>query len=324
MRLSQYPPGTMPQVIDYEHGISAIDSGYQRPMLDAIHLMVEGGHAAIIDTGTNHSVPLVLEAMRRKGLKREQVDYVILTHIHLDHAGGAGQFMQEFPNATLTVHPRGARHMAAPGKLIAGTVAVYGEAATRRMYGDILPVPVKRILETPHASSIRLNGRELQFLDTPGHARHHVAIRDSKSGHVFAGDVFGLSYREMDEGGRQFIVPTSSPVQFDPEPYHRSIDLILRLKPEAVYVTHYSQIRDIQAKGAVLHRLVDAHAELGLREKDAGAARPLRLREGVKRIFLAEARRWGSHLPDARILDIYSNDVELNAQGLGFWLDSLN
>ncbi len=313
----------MPHVIDYEYGISAIDSGYHRPMLDAIHLMVEGDRAAIIDTGTNYSVPLVLAAMRAKGLRPEQVDYVILTHIHLDHAGGAGRFMREFPNAMLTVHPRGARHMADPSRLIAGTVAVYGEEPTRRMYGDILPVPAGRILETPHAASIRLNGRELQFLDTPGHARHHVAIVDTRSGHIFAGDVFGLSYREMDQDGRQFIIPTTSPVQFDPEPYHRSIDLVLGMKPEAVYVTHYSQIRDIQAKGAVLHRLVDAHAELGLREKDAGAARPERLREGVKRIVLEEARRWGSCLPDARILDIYSNDVELNAQGLGFWLDSL-
>ena len=231
--------------------------------------------------------------------------------------------MREFPNATLTVHPRGARHMADPARLIAGTVAVYGEAPTRQMYGDILPIPVERILETPHASAIRLAGRELQFLDTPGHARHHVAIRDTRSGHIFAGDVFGLSYREMDQDGRQFIVPTSSPAQFDPAPYHRSIDLIREANPEAVYITHYSQIRDVQTKGAVLHRLVDAHAELGLREKDAGAARPERLREGVKRIFLEEARRWGSRLPDARVLDIYSNDVELNALGLGFWLDSL-
>ena len=313
----------MPQVIDYEYGISAIDSGYHRPMLDAIHLLVEGDRAAIIDTGTNHSVPLVLEALRDKDLRPEQVDYVILTHIHLDHAGGAGLFMREFPQARLTVHPRGARHMADPARLVAGTVAVYGEEPTRRMYGDILPVPAERILETPHASSIRLAGRELQFLDTPGHARHHAAILDTKSGRVFAGDVFGLSYREMDQDGRQFIIPTTSPAQFDPAPYHRSIDLILGTKPEAVYITHYSQIRDVQAKGEVLHRLVDVHAELGLREKDAGALRPERLREGVKHIVLDEARRWGSRLPDARILDIYSNDVELNAQGLGFWLDSL-
>ena len=314
----------MPQVIDYEHGISAIDSGYYRPMLDAIHLLVEGDRAAIIDTGTNHSVPPVLAAMRDKGLRPEQVDYVILTHVHLDHAGGAGLFMREFPNAMLTVHPHGARHMTDPARLVAGTVAVYGEAPTRRMYGDILPVAAERILETPHASSIRLAGRELQFLDTPGHARHHVAILDTQSGHVFAGDVFGLSYREMDQDGRQFILPTTSPAQFDPEPYHRSIDLIRGIRPEAVYITHYSQIRDVQAKGEALHRLVDAHAELGLREKDAGAARPERLREGIKRIFLEEARRWGSRLADARVLDIYSNDVELNTQGLGYWLDSLS
>jgi len=313
----------MPQVIDYEHGISAIDSGYHRPLLDAIHLMVEGDRAAIIDTGTNRSVPLVLEALRQKGLRPEQVDFVILTHIHLDHAGGAGLFMRTFPNATLTVHPRGARHMADPARLVAGTVAVYGAEPTRQMYGDILPVPAARILETPHAASIRLNGRELKFLDTPGHARHHVAIVDTRSGHVFAGDVFGLSYREMDQDGRQFVIPTTSPAQFDPEPYHRSIDLILGMEPAAVYVTHYSQIRDIPAKAEVLHRLVDAHAELGLREKDAGAARPGRLREGVKRMVIEEARRWGSRLADASILDIYSNDVELNAQGLGFWLDSL-
>lgn len=333
----------MPQVIDYEHGISAIDSGYLRPTLDSIHLMVEGGRAAIVDTGTNYSVPLVLAAMREKGLAPEQVDFVILTHIHLDHAGGAGLFMRTFPNARLTVHPRGARHMVDPAELIAGTVEVYGGEATRKMYGDVLPVPVERIVETPHGSSIRLKGRELQFLDTPGHARHHVAIRDTRSGHVFAGDVFGLSYREMDENDRdendgdendrdendrdqdrrQFIVPSTSPVQFDPEPYHRSIDLILGTHPGAVYVTHYGRILDIPAKARVLHRLVDAHAELGLREQAAGAERPQRLLAGVKRIFLDEARRWGSRLPDARILDIYSNDVVLNAQGLGFWLDSL-
>jgi glyoxylase-like metal-dependent hydrolase (beta-lactamase superfamily II) len=326
LKWAEYPIRNrfMAHIIDYDHGISAIDSGYaDRFMLVSIHLMVEGGRAALIDTGTNHSVPVVLEALRQKGIRPEQVDYVILTHIHLDHAGGAGLFMRNFPNATLAVHPRGARHMIDPGKLIEGTVAVYGKEATHKIYGDILPVPKERLVEMPHESSIRLAGRELVFLDTPGHARHHAAILDTKSGHIFAGDVFGLSYRQMDQDGRQFIFPTSSPVQFDPEPYHRSIDLIMSKRPEAVYLTHYSQVRDIQPKGEILHRLVDAHADLALREKGAGASRHERLREGVKGIVLEEARRWGSRLSDDRVFEIYGHDVELNAQGLGSWLDTL-
>jgi glyoxylase-like metal-dependent hydrolase (beta-lactamase superfamily II) len=269
-------------------------------------------------------VPAVLAALAAKGIAPDAVDWVILTHVHLDHAGGAGRLMQELPNATLTVHPRGARHVADPSRLVAGTVAVYGEDETRRLYGEILPVDPARILETPDGGAIRLAGRELVFHDTPGHARHHVAIHDTRSGHVFAGDVFGMSYRELDDGARQFIFPTSSPVQFDPAPYHRSIDLVARLAPEAVYATHYGQVRDVAAKAAILHRLVDAHAALALRLKDAGAARYALLEAGVRELVLEEARRYGSPLGEERVLEVYGMDVTLNAQGLVAWLDSLD
>ncbi|HXD51368.1 MAG TPA: MBL fold metallo-hydrolase, partial [Burkholderiales bacterium] len=188
----------MADVIDYEFGISAIDSGYQRPRLDAIHLIVENGRAAIVDTGVNSSVPHVLAALSAKGIAPAQVDYVVLTHIHLDHAGGAGLLLSQLPNAMLTVHPRGARHIIDPAKLIASTEAVYGADAMARTYGRIVPVPRERVIETPHGASISLNGRELAFYDTPGHARHHVCALDAKSGHLFAGDTFGLSYRELD------------------------------------------------------------------------------------------------------------------------------
>lgn len=309
---------------DYSHGISAIDSGYLRPMLDAIHLVVQDGRAAIVDTGTNASVPRVLEALAARGVAPEQVDYVLLTHIHLDHAGGAGELMRRCPNATLTVHPRGARHMADPSRLVAGTVAVYGEAATRAMYGDILPVPRERIRETPDGASVALAGRRLTFHETPGHARHHVCIHDEDSGHVFAGDTFGLSYRELDHEGRQFVIPTTSPVQFEPDPYHRSIDRVAGLARGVVYLTHFSRITDVDGFAARLHRLVDAHAALALAERRAGAARHEHLRAGVERIVLEEARRFGTPLDDARVLEVYGNDVELNAQGLGHWLDSLD
>jgi hydroxyacylglutathione hydrolase len=313
----------MTTVTDHGCGISAIDSGYVRPLLDAIHLVVERDRAAIVDTGTSYSVPGVLAALAAKGIAPEQVDYVILTHVHLDHAGGAGLLMQRCPNATLTVHPRGARHMADPSQLVAGTVAVYGEAEARRLYGDIVPVPRDRILETPDGASIRLAGRELVFYDTPGHARHHVAIRDAGSGHVFAGDVFGLSYRELDHAGRQFIFATSSPVQFDPEPYHRSIDVIAGLAPEAVYLTHYSQVRDAAAKARILHRQVDALAAIGQRCRAAGAERYARLEAGVRELLLDEAQRYGAPFSAARVLEVYGQDVALNAQGLVAWLDAL-
>ncbi len=310
------------ELIDYESGITAIDSGYGRPRLNAIHLVVEDRRAALVDTGVNSSVPRVLAARAAKGLAPEQVEYGFLTHVHLDHAGGAGELLHYLPRARLTVHPRGARHMADPSRLVAGTVAVYGEAATRKIYGTIRPVPCDRIIETPEGTVLALGKREFRFLDTPGHARHHVAIVDGATGHVFAGDTFGLSYRELDCGGRQFAIPTTSPVQFDPDAALQSVDRIAALAPLAIYVTHYSQVRDIPRLASDLRRLIDAHATLAREERNAGAQRDGRLRAGVERIVLEEARLQGWVLPREDILAVLGGDIELNAQGLACWLDA--
>jgi glyoxylase-like metal-dependent hydrolase (beta-lactamase superfamily II) len=312
----------MSSLIRYEHGIYAVDAYYVRPLMASIHLLVENGRVAMVDTGSNESVHGVLAALSELELHPESVDYVILTHVHLDHAGGAGAMMRAFPNARLVVHPRGARHMADPSKLVAGATAVYGPAEMRRLYGEVLPVDAARIVEAADGLEIDLAGRKLLCRDTPGHARHHICIRDDKSGHFFAGDTFGLSYRELDTDGRQFIFPTTTPVQFDPEALHASLDLLLSYQPEAIYLTHYSQVRDIAAKGLDLHRLIDAHLAVARFEKAAGPDRHSRIRAGLAHLLVDEAKRFGCRLQPARILEIYAADLDLNAQGLGVWLES--
>ena len=311
-----------PGIFDYGHGICAVDSVYDRRMQTAIHLLVEDGRAAVIDTGTSHAVPHVLAALEAQGLSAAQVDYVILTHVHLDHAGGAGQLMARFPNARLTVHPRGARHVADPSRLLAATAAIYGEAQTRRVYGEVLAVPKHRIVETAEGARLRLAGRELLFLDAPGHARHHVVVRDGRTGHIFAGDTFGLSYRELDRDGRQFSFPTTSPSQFDPPALHRSIDRMLSYGPESLYVAHFGRLTNLTVLAADLHRLIDAHAALGERHRRAGAERKRLLKEGVRSLVLEERERQGWRLSSEKTLEVFALDIELNAQGLESWLDT--
>ena len=309
---------------DYDHGISALDSGFHRPRLDAIHLMLQDGHAAIIDTATTHSVPLVLEALAAKGLTAENVDYVILTHIHLDHAGGAGELMRIMPNARLVVHPRGSRHMADPAKLWAATVAVYGRELAERNYGVIVPIPTERIIEATDGLKLDFRGRTLTLYDAPGHAKHHVVIHDSLSGHAFTGDIFGLGYEELLTDGKRYCFPTSSPTQFDPPAMHASVDRIVGLKPGAVYVTHYAQVKDVPRIATDLHRLIDAHADLADRAVAAGLSGPARhafLKDGVGKIITDERDRQGWRLSDAEVLRVFELDHELNAQGLGDYID---
>ncbi len=312
----------MDGVHDYGCGISAVDSRLVRDTQTAVHIIVEGGRAAIVDTATADCVPRVLEALAGKGIAPGQVDFVILTHVHLDHAGGAGRLMQCCPNAKLTVHPRGARHMIDPSRLMAATVDIYGADAAWRMYGEVVPIPEHRVIETGEGTFVSLAGRELSFLDAPGHARHHVVVRDSRSGRLFAGDTFGLSYRELDLGNRQFSFPTTSPSQFDPPALHASIDRMLSLGPEAIYVTHFGELRDLGRLAADLHRLIDAHVDLALEMQGAGPERLAKLERGVEKIVLAEALRQGWRLSEAELMRVFSLDIELNAQGLAAWLDA--
>ena len=307
---------------DYGNGIFAFDAGYVRPILAAIHLVVEMGRVAFIDTGSNDALPNALAALQKLGLTVDAVDFVILTHVHLDHAGGAGSMMAAFPNAWLVVHPRGARHMAEPAQLVAGVTAVYGAAYVQKVYGEILPIPAKRIIEAPDGHIVSLAGRELLCLDTPGHARHHICIVDRKSGGIFSGDMFGISYRENDVESRPFIFPTTTPSQFEPDAMHVSIDRLLALNPGCIYLTHYSRVENVARLGADLHRRLDAMVALALDAKGVQDQRHAELRDGLIRYLLSELRTHGCPLPEECILEIWAMDIDLDAQGLEVWLDS--
>ena len=306
----------------YEHDIYSVDAEYVRPKHAAIHLILENGRVAFVDTGCNDSIPNALRALDELGVSVDSVDYVMLSHIHLDHAGGAGTMMKLFPNARLVVHPRGAWHMAKPARLMESVATVYGIEETRRLYGEVLPIDASRIIEAKHETSIDLAGRKLLCLDTPGHAKHHIAIVDSKSGHIFSGDIFGLSYPELDTDGRQFVFPTTTPVQFDPQAMHASIEMLMSYRPQAIYLTHFGQTCDVAGKALDLHRMIDAHVAIALREKKAGAERHARIRVGLDELLLEETKRFGCRLADADVLKVFDADLELNTQGLVVWLDN--
>ena len=144
-------------------------------MLDAVHLIVERGRAAFVDCGTSYTAPHLLAALQSLGIAPDQVDYVFLTHAHLDHAGGAGQLLRALPNARAVLHPRAAPHLMAPEILIEGSIAVYGEETYRRLYGEVLPVPQERVVITEDGMRLALAGRNFEFLHTPGHALHHLS-----------------------------------------------------------------------------------------------------------------------------------------------------
>jgi len=316
----QARPRTPAGVEDLGDGITAIDTGFERPRFDASHLVVEGGRGAFVDTGTSFSVPRLLDALGSRGLAPADVDYVVLTHVHLDHAGGAGALMKELPAARLVVHRRGARHMVDPSALVAGASAVYGADVVRRNYGEVVPVPRERVVEAGEGFVLELGGRPLLFLDTPGHARHHVCVWDEASRSFFTGDTFGLCYPELATDAGAFILPTTTPVQFDPEALEASVGRLLERRPRAMILTHYSRVTDVERLARELVDQVRAIAAMA-RAADGRPDRHDHLVRALDEYFLGRAVDHGCTLPPSRIRELLAIDIELNAQGLEVWLD---
>lgn len=308
------------KLTDFPDGITAIDTDYVRPQLDASHLLVDHGRAAFVDTGTTLSVPNLLAALDARGIGRDQVDWVLTTHVHLDHAGGAGELMRQLPNARCATHPRGARHLVDPAKLIAGSIAVYGETRYRELYGDIVPVAEDRMFVPGDGERISVGRRNLELIHTPGHALHHYCVVDLDTRRIFPGDNFGISYRDFDVDGRELIFPTTTPVHFDPVAMRSSINRLMAYRPVAMYLTHYSQVLQLDRLADDLKRRVDELAQLA-RSLATEPDRASRLRSEMFTLMSAWLDAHGYPGDVAERHRLIDDDVELNAQGLEVWLD---
>ena len=302
------------------HGVHAVDTGFVRDRFDAAYLLVHDGRAAFIDTGTAHALPRLLGALDALGLGRDAVDWVIPTHVHLDHAGGAGALMQALPGARLLVHPRGLRHMVDPSALWQGALAVYGAAEMDRSYGTLVPVAAERATATHDGMTVQLGGRTLAFADTPGHARHHHCVWDARTRGWFTGDTFGLSYPEFDSARGPWILPTATPVQFEPQVLQDSIRRLLAADPACMYLTHYGRVGEVPRLGALLLQLIDELAALGQAQRSA-SDRHEALKRGQLAISPPGRAAHGCTMDSAAIAQLLAMDLELNAQGIAIWLD---
>ena len=307
-------------VTEYAKGVYGVDANYEGPGLASGFILRSGKETAIIETAHNGSLPYMQRALEELGIKAAEVKFICLTHVHLDHAGGAGSYMRFFPKAKLVVHSRGRRHMADPTKLIEGVRAVYGMEETARLYGEVLPVPEERILSPHDDEVLELGSMRLRVLETPGHAKHHLAFFEETGGTLFAGDAFGVSYSWMRGGSSPWVLPTSSPVQFDPQATRETLARLVALAPKTLLLTHFGALseKEIPAAGEALSSQTEAAVALTVKEK----GKKDKIKEGLIKLYEAEIKAHGITRMPAPLCEALAVDLELNAQGLACWYES--
>lgn len=305
--------------------VVTIDCEYLRPRFAAAYLLVDdsadsGPEAAFVDNNTAHSVPLLLKALHAEGLSPEQVRYIIITHVHLDHAGGTSELMKACPRATLLAHPRAARHMIDPSKLVASARRVYGEDAFTRLYGAISPVPETRVRTVEDEERIPFaGGPPLRFFHTRGHANHHFCIDDPATHSVFTGDSFGLAYPVLQRNGL-FIFPSTSPTDFHHDEAVKSLERIVATGARQALLTHYGAVTDLTMAARQLRehlafsqRTLEEASRTGL----TGAELDSFCMDRHRSFFREFARSKGLDLSEED-WDLLKLDLELNAQGVAY------
>jgi len=218
--------------------VTAIDLQFQgRPEVIASYLFYDGTEAALIETGPTTTVETLLEGVQAARVPLEALRQLIVTHIHLDHAGAAGVLVKRFPWLRVHVHPVGAPHLADPSKLLASAARLYGDKLDS-LWGPVVPVPTENIVAVNDGDQIKLPGTNLCAFDTPGHARHHHAYLDSRSGLLFTGDVGGVRMP-----GVRYVRPPTPPPELDLDAWVASIAKLRAVNATGLCPTHFGLFR---------------------------------------------------------------------------------
>lgn len=268
----------------------------------------------LIEVGPSPSVRYIKRGLEELGYSLAEVKYIIVTHVHLDHAGGAGFLLQHCPNATLIVHPRGGRHLIDPTKLAAGARAIYGDSFSE-IYDPIVPVPADRVVEKSEGDTLTIGPEcTLEFWDTPGHAKHHFSIYDPVSNGIFTGDTTGVRYELLLKDGIEFYLPTTSPNHFNPNDMHASIKRVLEKNVERVYFGHFGMTENPKEALEQVSEWLDIYMETAEEVIDEGGD----YNEIARRILgkvKAHLSKFG--IPDDHEVYIIINlDIQISALGI--------
>jgi glyoxylase-like metal-dependent hydrolase (beta-lactamase superfamily II) len=219
--------------------------------------LVEADRPALVETGPTTSLTAVLEGLATLGVGADDLAHIIVTHIHLDHAGGAGALAPHFPRATIWVHERGTPHLADPSKLVASAARIYGEETLHQLFGPVEPIPPERLRSLTDGDTVSLGDRRIEVVYTPGHASHHVCLVDDATQSIFVGDALGVFLPDV-----RILRPATPPPEFDMELAVQSISAVLERRPSRLLFSHFGPADDVTELCRVAAQRIEGWAEI--------------------------------------------------------------